>query len=150
MVIVADCKSSKYLVKSVQFLPPATKLGQGYIFTGVCDSVHGGACMAGGMHGWEGGRHAWQEGGGCAWWGACVAGGHVWRGACMAGDMHGWEHVWQGACVWGACMGGHVWGVCMARVGMHGRGHVWQGGMARGACMAGGMCVAGGHAWQIL
>ena len=24
------------------FLPPATKLGQGYIFTGVCDSVHGG------------------------------------------------------------------------------------------------------------
>ena len=23
-------------------LPPATKLGQGYIFTGVCDSVHGG------------------------------------------------------------------------------------------------------------
>ena len=24
------------------FLPTATKLGQGYIFTGVCDSVHGG------------------------------------------------------------------------------------------------------------
>ena len=24
------------------FLPPATKLGQGYVFTGVCDSVHGG------------------------------------------------------------------------------------------------------------
>ena len=24
------------------FLPPATKLGQGYIFTGVCDSVQGG------------------------------------------------------------------------------------------------------------
>ena len=24
------------------FLPPATKLGQGYIFTGVCDSVHRG------------------------------------------------------------------------------------------------------------
>ena len=24
------------------FLPPATKLGRGYIFTGVCDSVHGG------------------------------------------------------------------------------------------------------------
>ena len=32
------------------FLPPATKLGQGYIFTGVCDSVHreGGACSQGG------------------------------------------------------------------------------------------------------
>ena len=24
------------------YLPPATKLGQGYVFTGVCDSVHGG------------------------------------------------------------------------------------------------------------
>ena len=23
-------------------LPPPTKLGQGYVFTGVCDSVHGG------------------------------------------------------------------------------------------------------------
>ena len=38
----------------VQFLslPPATKLGQGYIFTGVCDSVHRGgipACIAGGI-----------------------------------------------------------------------------------------------------
>ena len=26
----------------VLFLPPATKLGQGYVFTGVCDSVHRG------------------------------------------------------------------------------------------------------------
>ena len=25
-----------------QFLPPVTKLGQGYVFTSVCDSVHGG------------------------------------------------------------------------------------------------------------
>ena len=34
----------------VIFLPPATKLGQGYIFTGVCDSVHRGSlpqCMLG-------------------------------------------------------------------------------------------------------
>ena len=28
--------------RAPQFLPPATKLGQGYIFTGVCDSVHRG------------------------------------------------------------------------------------------------------------
>ena len=28
--------------KKRQLLPPATKLGQGYIFTGVCDSAHGG------------------------------------------------------------------------------------------------------------
>ena len=50
-------------------LPPATKLGQGYIFTGVCDSVHGGVVS----------QHALQQGvpgpgggsapeGGDAWW----------------------------------------------------------------------------------
>ena len=27
------------------FLPPATKLGQGYVFTRVCDSVHGAGCL---------------------------------------------------------------------------------------------------------
>ena len=27
-------------VLAIHFLPPATKLGQGYIFTCVCDSVH--------------------------------------------------------------------------------------------------------------
>ena len=26
-------------------LPPATKLGQGYVFTGMCDSVHRGGCL---------------------------------------------------------------------------------------------------------
>ena len=35
------------------FLPPATKLGQGYVFTRVCDSVHRGggipACFVGGI-----------------------------------------------------------------------------------------------------
>ena len=32
-----------FLMFSVSYLlPPAMKLGQGYIFTGVCDSVHGG------------------------------------------------------------------------------------------------------------
>ena len=31
----------------VMFLPPATKLGQGYVFTGVCDSVHGGSTWPG-------------------------------------------------------------------------------------------------------
>ena len=36
------------IVNFVQLLPPATKLGQGYIFTGVCDSVHrGGVCSRG-------------------------------------------------------------------------------------------------------
>ena len=27
------------------FLPPTMKLGQGYVFTRVCDSVHGGVCL---------------------------------------------------------------------------------------------------------
>ena len=36
------------IVNFVQLLPPATKLGQGYIFTGVCDSVRrGGVCSRG-------------------------------------------------------------------------------------------------------
>ena len=30
----------------ISSLPPATKLGQGYIFTGVCDSVHRGFCLS--------------------------------------------------------------------------------------------------------
>ena len=37
----------------VLLLPPATKLGQGYVFTHVCDSVHGGClsqCMLGYTH----------------------------------------------------------------------------------------------------
>ena len=45
-----------------QFLPPATKLEQGYIFTGVCDSVHGGGgCLVPGSV--PGPRGAWSRGG---------------------------------------------------------------------------------------
>ena len=67
------------------FLPPATKLGQGYIFTRVCDSVYegGGACMTGG--------HVWREAcmaGGCVWLGGVWQGGAWQGGACMAGGMH--------------------------------------------------------------
>ena len=40
----------------VVFLPPATKLGQGYVFTTVCDSVHGGGYLT-----WSGGC-AWSGG----------------------------------------------------------------------------------------
>ena len=40
---------------SVQFLllPPATKLGQGYIFTGVCDSACSGGCLLRGGAWWR-------------------------------------------------------------------------------------------------
>ena len=84
------------------FLPPATKLGQGYIFTGVCDSVHrGGGSVAGG--------------GGVRDWGVCMAGGHAWLGgACMVGGICGKG----GMCGRGVCIaGGHAW-----PGGMHGRG----------------------------
>ena len=67
------------------YLPPATKFGQGYVFTRVCDSVHGGACVVvGGMRGCQGacmvaggclwlpGVCAWLPGGVCGCWGACV------------------------------------------------------------------------------
>ena len=107
---------------SLLFLPPATKLGQGNVFTGICDSVHGG--------------HVWLPGGVCGCWGACVvAGGHAWLpGAFMvAGGVHGC----QGACmVVGVCMvasvcvwlpGVSVVGGCMVAGGVHGCG----GGMHR-------------------
>ena len=88
------------------FLPPANKVCEGYVFTGVCLStggmhgmgcawqgtVHGrGACMAGGVHG----RVVCMVGGICgrgpAWWGVCMAGGHAWQG-----DMCGGGYVWWG------------------------------------------------------
>ena len=38
---------SKSALLRLAYLPPATKLGQGYVFTGVCDSVHrGGICLS--------------------------------------------------------------------------------------------------------
>ena len=107
---------------------PLTKLQGGYVFTGVCDSVHRGVCMVsgghvcckGGMCGCWGG--AWLlggmcgcVGGMCSCWGACmvggcmIAGGHVW----LAGDMRG---------CWGACMvAGSMrgcWGVCVVAGGV--------------------------------
>ena len=74
------------------------------IFSEACvkNSVHRGACMAGG-HVWQGGihgpgGHVWPggvhaQGSMCGGWGVCVVGGmhvHGW-GACMAG-----RHVWWG------------------------------------------------------
>ena len=87
------------------FLPPATKLGQGYIFTGVCDSVHkGGGVLS--QHALQVvSQHALQQGGGIP---ACIAGGIP---ACLA----------TGGCAIPACLaaGGCLlpggvcsWGVC--------------------------------------
>ena len=77
-------------------------LGQGNIFTPVCHSVQGGACVAGGGHVCMPGGHAWQgacmagdvHGRGCAWWWVCMA-----EGACMAGECMARRDVWWGACV---------------------------------------------------
>ena len=88
-----------------------TKLRQGYVFTGVCDSIGGGR------------GHAWQGvyvAGGIRWGeGACVAGGHAWQGVCMSRGQ-AWQggHAWQGACMAGGVYGGGV--ACMAG------GHAWQ------------------------
>ena len=40
--IVRSFNDSQNIFFLVSSLPPATKLGQGYVFTGMCDSVHGG------------------------------------------------------------------------------------------------------------
>ena len=108
-----------------RLLPSATTLLQGYVFTGICDSVHrvGGMHCQGIMHGWEGacvtrgyvwqgvsGRGAFVLGGGMHSGGACMAGGCAWWGQ---GGMLDWGYVWQGACITG---------------GMSGRGHAYQGG----------------------
>ena len=69
-VCICMCRQVKLLhrlqkitvITKVYLLPPATKLGQGYIFTGVCDSVHRGAgCMV--PEGMPGLGGAWSRGG---------------------------------------------------------------------------------------
>ena len=78
------------LLDNYLLLPPATKLGQGYIFTGVCDSINRGACMmAGGMHGCWGGT--WL-GSMCGCEGCVVAGGAwLWGGHAWLQGVHAWD-----------------------------------------------------------
>ena len=69
---------------------------QGYIFTGVCDSVHRGAICGQGVGVWGGVGGGMRGSGGvydrevCVA-GVCMAGGHVWWGTCMVGG-----HAWPG------------------------------------------------------
>ena len=105
-------------------LPPANVVCEGYIFTGVCDSVNRGGmhgCSGGGyvvaprgsVCGCSGGGHAsLLQGGVCG----CL-GGHVWflLGGCvwfLPGGMHGfyWGRAWflLGGHAW-FLLGGHVW-----------------------------------------
>ena len=82
----------------ILLLPPADVVCEGYIFTGVCDSVNGGACVVlfgghawfypGGMRGFIRGGFAWFYLGGHAWF---YSGGHAWfysRGG-MCGFIQG-------------------------------------------------------------
>ena len=119
------CKSRQISTNlSVVLLLPTNEVCEGYVFTGVCHSVHGGACVVAlaGVCGcsWGAcvvalGGHAWLLGGG-----ACVvAWGHVWL---LLGGMHGCSrgHVWL---LWGGmhgCSGGHAWLLPGGGGGMHG------------------------------
>ena len=86
---------------SFQFLPPANVVCEGYVFTGVCDSVNrgGGPCVVfilgghvwfysgrGGVHGFIRGGPAWFYSGG-----ACMvlSGGHAWF--YPGGGVHGFS-----------------------------------------------------------
>ena len=112
--------------RPLEYLPPANEVCEGYVFTGVCLSTLGGACVVlfggcvvlfGGCMVLFGG-HAWF------YWGACVV---LFGGACMV--LFG-GHAWfySGAMcgfIWGACMvlfGGHAW---FYSGGM--RGFIWGG-----------------------
>ena len=76
---ILKTKKSNGLIQLKQIffllLPPATKLGQGYVFTRVCDSVHSGGCQ-GSRGGLLPGRvsgagGAYPGGGGCLVGGGC-------------------------------------------------------------------------------
>ena len=101
-----------FFIYFLMLLLSAMKLGQGYIFTGICDSVHGGMCSCRGVHSCQG---TCVVAGGCAW----LPGGmhDCWGHAWLPGGMHGCQ---------GACMVAGE-GVCGCQGGMHG-GH---GGMHR-------------------
>ena len=130
----------------VGILPPATKLGQGYVFTGVCDSVNRGgmrgcqgACMVAWGHAWFfRGVHGFFSGGMSGFLLGCVCVFFFWG--------HAWFFLWGGACMvfslGGACLvfswgmhgfflgGMHgFWGGCVV---VHG---CWGVNGCRGACI---------------
>ena len=98
-------------------LPPATKLGQGYVFTRVCDSVHRGVLS----------QHALQQVSGG---GECAIPAHIAGGipACLAAHLRG--GLLRGG---GGGIGGAWWrppGTATAAGGMHPTGmhscfHCW-------------------------
>ena len=105
----------------IGLLPPATKLGQGYVFTRVCDSVNGGCVLS--QHAWQVVfQHALQqvsEGGGLLLagclvlgWGAWPQGGLLWGGSAVGG-------AWSGGLLWGEVLSGDPPGTATAAGGTH-------------------------------
>ena len=102
---IHNCNLSRTL-GSNSLLPPAMKLGQGYIFTGICDSVHRGECLVWGLPGLGGPVCS----GRCLVWGVClVLGGLLLRGA--------WSR--SGVLVPGGLPGGDPPGKATAAGGTH-------------------------------
>ena len=79
-------------------LPPATKLGQDYVFTRVCDSVHGGISLS------------VLGGGVCPGWGALCP----MDGLCSGGSLSGGSLL-EDLCPGGLCPGGLCPGGSLSR-----------------------------------
>ena len=85
-------------------LPPANVVCEGYIFTGVCDSVN-----RGGMRGFiQGGMRVFV-------WGVCMVllGGHSWF---YSGGVRGFIQGGMCGFIWGG-MHGFIWGACVVLFG---------------------------------
>ena len=108
-------RGSRRETTTPDFLPPATKLEQGYVFTRVCDSVQGGSrSLSGGCVG-------------VSIWGVSIWGVSVWGVSVQGG-------LWLG----GLCLGGSLAGGSLSR-GVSGWGVSVQGGL----CPEGGLCPGG-------
>ena len=86
--------------KSKRFvsLPAATKLGQGNVFTGVCDSVHGGGgCVS---------QHALHQ--------VSKGGGYVSQYALQVVSQHALQQVYRGVCI-PACLAAGLQGGGVSR-----------------------------------
>ena len=101
----------------ISYYPPATKLGQGYIFAGVCHSVNGGVLSQHALQVVS--EHALQQ----------VSGGGVLsQHALQVVSQHTLQQVSMGVCSWeGLLLGGCGRGVCS-----------WG-----GICSQGGVCSWG-------
>ena len=112
------------------FLPAATKLGQGYVFTGVCHSVNRGGGVYPSMHcRWYPSMPCSRSPGGVCSWGVSAPerGCLIPGGGCLlmgAVSALGVSALGRGVCSWG----GLLWGdVCLG-------GCLLPGGVCSGGC----------------